>query len=175
MKSKIILNLAMSIDGYIASETGGYDWIVGDGNNALNTESKFDFKDFLEKIDIVVMGKTCYDQNMHKEFGNKTIYVATTKDLDNYDNIKFINGDICKTIIKEQIKSNKDIYLFGGGKIVHSFIKENIVDEYIIGIIPTILGKGIPLFLGNDNEIKLKLEGYTFDNGIAILKYIKRG
>ncbi|MEG1480838.1 dihydrofolate reductase family protein, partial [Clostridium sp.] len=48
MKSKIILNLAMSIDGYIASETGGYDWIVGDGNNALNTEKKIDFKDFLE-------------------------------------------------------------------------------------------------------------------------------
>lgn len=49
MKSKIILNLAMSIDGYIASETGGYDWIVGDGNNALNTEKKIDSKDFLEE------------------------------------------------------------------------------------------------------------------------------
>ena len=32
MKRKIILNLAMSIDGYIADEDGGFAWIVGDGD-----------------------------------------------------------------------------------------------------------------------------------------------
>lgn len=57
MKRKIILNLAISLDGYIASEDGGYDWIVGHGDNTLNTENKFDFDKFLEGIDIVVMGK----------------------------------------------------------------------------------------------------------------------
>lgn len=40
MSGKIILNLAISLDGYIADENGGYDWIIGDGNSTLNTENK---------------------------------------------------------------------------------------------------------------------------------------
>ena len=39
MNGKIILNLAVSLDGYIADKDGGYDWIVGDGNSTLNTEN----------------------------------------------------------------------------------------------------------------------------------------
>ncbi len=79
MKRKIILNLAISVDGYIASEDGGFDWIVGDGDDTLNTKNKFNFDKFLEGIDIVVMGKNCYDQNMHNDFKNKKVYVATSQ------------------------------------------------------------------------------------------------
>ena len=56
MSGKIVLNLAISLDGYIADENGGFEWIVGDGNSALNTDLKWDYKKFLEEIDIVVMG-----------------------------------------------------------------------------------------------------------------------
>ncbi|MEF9992595.1 MAG: dihydrofolate reductase, partial [Peptostreptococcaceae bacterium] len=54
MSRKIILNLAISIDGYIASEDGGFDWIVGDGDVILDTHNKWDFGKFLDDIDIVV-------------------------------------------------------------------------------------------------------------------------
>lgn len=57
MSKKIILNLAISIDGYIASEDGGFEWIVGDGDKSLDTEKKWDFNGFLDTIDVVVMGK----------------------------------------------------------------------------------------------------------------------
>lgn len=40
MNRKIVLNLAISLDGYIASEDGGYDWIVGDGSDKLDTKDK---------------------------------------------------------------------------------------------------------------------------------------
>ena len=71
MDGKIILNLAISLDGYISDENGGYDWIVGDGNSELNTENKSDFAKFLEGIDVVVMGRNCYDQNFHNEYKEK--------------------------------------------------------------------------------------------------------
>ena len=74
MSRKIILNLAISIDGYISEEDGSYDWIVGDGNTSLNTEKRQDFNKFLDGIDIVVMGKRCYDQEFHKDFLNKKVY-----------------------------------------------------------------------------------------------------
>jgi dihydrofolate reductase len=174
MKRKIILNLAISLDGYIASEDGGYDWIVGDGDNTLNTKDKLDFNKFLEGIDIVVMGKNCYDQNMHNEYKNKKVYVATSQKIQNQDNIHFISGDICKIIQEEKEKEGKDIYLFGGGVLIDSFIKADIVDEYIVGIIPIILGKGRPLFLENNPTIKLHLVEFIVENGITILKYVKR-
>lgn len=174
MSRKIILNLAMSIDGYIASNNGGYDWIVGDGSDKLDTEKTWDYNKFLEGIDTVVMGRKCYEQNFHNDFKNKKVYIATSKNIADYDNITFINGDICKVIEEERKKEGKDIFLFGGGIVIDNFIKADIIDEYIIGIIPTILGNGRSLFLGNNPKIDLKLDDYIVDNGITILRYSKR-
>ena len=164
----------MSIDGYIASNNGGYDWIVGDGSDKLDTEKTWDYNKFLEGIDTVVMGRKCYEQNFHNDFKNKKVYIATSKNIADYDNITFINSDICKVIEEERKKEGKDIFLFGGGIVIDNFIKADIIDEYIIGIIPTILGNGRSLFLGNNPKIDLKLDDYIVDNGITILRYSKR-
>lgn len=174
MKRKIILNLAISIDGYIAAEDGGFDWIVGDGDDKLDTENKWDYPEFLNNVDTVVMGKKCHDQKFHNDFKDKTVYVATTQNIEDKDNIHFINGDIVNVILEEREKDGKDIFLFGGGVLVDNFIKKDIIDEYIIGIIPTILGRGRKLFLENNPKIDLHLEEYITDKGIMILKYSKR-
>ncbi|SCH70712.1 MULTISPECIES: dihydrofolate reductase family protein [unclassified Romboutsia] len=172
MNGKIILNLAMSIDGYIADEEGGYNWIIGNNNSLLDTENKWSHDEFLKDIDIVVMGKRCYEQNMHKEYKNKKVYVATSEDKEDFDNIHFINNEICNVILDLKNKG-QNIYLFGGGVLIDEFIKENIIDEYIFGIIPTVLGKGRPLFLGNNTKIDLHLDYYSIEDGIIILKYLK--
>ncbi|WP_040215038.1 dihydrofolate reductase family protein [Clostridium polynesiense] len=176
MKRKIILNLAMSLDGYIASEDDGYSWITEDNGASRDfcNEKAFDFQGFFDSTGIVVMGRNCYDLGMHKEFKNQKIYVATSRKDEDYENIHFISGDICKTILEEKEKEGKDIYLFGGGKLVDSFIKADIIDEYIIGIIPIILGSGKPLFFKDNPSVRLKLVENTVDNGIVILRYVKR-
>ena len=173
MNGKIILNLAISLDGYIADEEGGFDWIVGDGSNTLNTKNKIDFDKFLEGINVVVMGRNCYNQNFHNEYKDKDVYIATSDDMEDYENYHFIKGDICKQIsdLKEE---GKNIFLFGGGKMIDPFIKDDIIDEYIIGIIPTILGKGRRLFLGNNPKIDLKLQEYSVEDGIIVMRYSKR-
>ena len=173
MNGKIILNLAVSLDGYIANNDGGYDWIVGDGNFTLNTENKWSHDKFLENIDVVVMGKKCFDQDMHKEYQDKEVYIATSKKLEDFENYHFINGDIVKEIEKLKNKG-KNIYLFGGGILIDSFVKADVIDEYVIGIIPTILGKGIKLFYDNNPKIDLNLEYYAVEDGIVIMKYSKR-
>ncbi len=173
MSGKIILNLAISLDGYIADEDGGFDWIVGDGNAALNTENKWDFAEFLEEIDVVLMGRKCYDQNFHKDYQRKEVYIATSEEKDDYENYHFIRGNICRTI-SELKKEGKNIFLFGGGSVIDPFVKADIIDEYIIGIIPTILGKGRKLFLGNNPKIDLKLQDYYVEEGITVMKYSKR-
>lgn len=49
MVREIILNLAMSLDGFIADENGGYGWIKGDGRNAHDTALKWDLKSSWKK------------------------------------------------------------------------------------------------------------------------------
>ncbi len=173
MSGKIILNLAISLDGYISDEDGGFDWIVGHGNTTLDTENKWDYGKFLEQIDVVVMGKNCYNQEMHKDFEGKDVYIATSEKIEDYENYHFISGDICDVISKLR-DEGKNIFLFGGGKVIDYFIKANIIDEYIIGIIPTILGKGRPLFLDKNPKIDLTLDYYSVMDGTVIMKYSKR-
>ncbi|MCP4523337.1 MAG: dihydrofolate reductase [Candidatus Gracilibacteria bacterium] len=174
---KIILNLAMSLDGYICDEDGGFDWIKGDGNKSNDTKTQFNYQKFLESIDTIVMGKKAYLDCGIENFESKKVYVATSKKNDSKcESVKIINGDISKQIVSLKEKAEgKNIWLFGGAGLTDSFIKNNIIDEYIIGIIPTILGKGRKLFLENNPEIKLQLEESTTQEGIVILKYSIRG
>lgn len=71
-------------------------------------------------------------------------------------------------------KTNKDIWLAGGGQLVTKFINEGLVDKMIISIIPKIIGEGIPLFSDKPKETNLKLiEAKQFDTGVVILIYEK--
>ncbi len=174
MERKIIMNLAMSLDGFISDVDGGYAWITGDGSTSLNTSNKWDFGLFLEGIDTVVMGKACYDQNMHAEFKDKKVFVATHSQLEDYDNIHFIQKNICDVILEEKKMAGKDIFLFGGGILIDDFLKADIIDEFIVGIIPIILGKGRPLFFENNPTVTLKLEEFIVDEGVVIMRYKRR-
>ncbi|MEG2338421.1 MAG: dihydrofolate reductase family protein, partial [Clostridium sp.] len=113
-------------------------------------------------------------QGFHKDFQGKKVYVATNTPMVNHDNIEFISGDICSIIEGDVLNRDKNIYLFGGGIAIDPFIKKNIIDEYIIGIIPTILGGGRRLFLENNPKIDLHMEEYSSKGGVMVIKYTKR-
>ena len=174
MQRRLVMTLAMSIDGFIADEEGGYAWIKGDGNHQLDTPNKWDFDAFLNQVDTVIMGNTCYQERMHLDYQNKTVFIASSSPHEDHDNLRFISGDICSIVREELKKPGKDIFLFGGGKLVDQFIKADMIDEYIIGIIPVILGRGRPLFYHNSPVLTFTLTEYMVDEGIVILRYRRR-
>src|SRR3989338_7809911 len=166
MKRKIILSLAMSLDGYIATKDGRFDWIVGDGDQALNTKYFWNYSKFLESVGTVIMGSHCYKQGLHKDFNTKNVYVATSEKLNDEKTVHFIHGDITNIVVKVAKNSDKNIFVFGGGGLVHNFLKKNVIDEYYVGIVPVILGNGIPLFHRTHSTIKLHLVEIMSENGI---------
>lgn len=178
MERKIILNLAVSLDGYICDEKGGFDWIVGQGDNTLDTEKQIDFFEFINTCDVVIMGKKGYDdapENSLDIYKDKKIYVVTNStETPKEDNVEFINGDVVGKILGERESDGKNIFIYGGAQIADLFIKKNVIDEYIIGIIPCILGSGRKLFLENNPMIALDLKEYSFLDGITMLRYSKR-
>ncbi len=172
--NKIILNLAISLDGFIADKDGGYDWIQPCGDRRLNTEAVWSHGDFLAHVSAVVMGKRCYDQEMHADYGDKQVYIVTSAPLEDYENIHFIGGDLCRELAALRQTAQGDIYLFGGGISIDPVLRAGMIDEYIIGIIPIILGEGIPLFLHGYSAIPLRLTHQYVQDGVVILRYVPR-
>jgi dihydrofolate reductase len=173
----IILYIAVSLDGYIARSNGAVDWLSGSSGDP-NVDSGFD--KFYSSIDTVVMGRTTYEQVINElspsawVYEGKKCYVATTRNDESDNRVEYISEDITEFIKNLTSQQGKDIWLVGGGKLIDQFMKQNLIDKYIITIIPTILGDGIPLFIENNPEIKLKLIETKAVDGMAELTYVRR-
>lgn len=172
---KIILNLAISLDGYICDAEGKFDWIVGHGEN--DGTEPYDFVTFTAGVDTMVMGAVSYKDVILSglsKFDDKKIIVASNSELEAGENVEFISGDICSKILELKKQEGKNIWLFGGAGLTDSFIREDIIDEYVIAIIPTILGNGRRLFKGDYPKIDLHLDQYNIGDGIPVMTYSKR-
>ena len=171
------MNLAISLDGYISTNEGNFDWITGQGDLSSDTEIQFNFDVFKDSVDTVVMGSKAYEDCVLSgldTYEGKELIVATSRKFEPCDHVEFVNGDICGRILELRKEEGEDIWLFGGAGLTDSFIKADIVDEYIIGIIPVILGSGRPLFYKDNPTIDLKLTECTVADGVTLLRYSKR-
>lgn len=156
-RRKLVLFIASSLDGYIATENNTLEWLFnveGEGDNG--------YSEFYQKVDTILMGRKTYDwviENVTGEFpyANKECYVFTRTSFANHENVKFINEDVIDFTNKLQKKEGKNIWLVGGGELIYSFIKEKLIDELIITIAPVLIGRGIPLFKQGDFELNLSL------------------
>ncbi|WP_305768735.1 dihydrofolate reductase family protein [Candidatus Epulonipiscium viviparus] len=174
---KVIVYIAMSLDGYIADENGGVNWLHGDGSDIKNIGS---FLEFIETVDTVILGSTTYDQIVNElspkewAYKGKQTYVLTNKEYNSREEIIFTNQNIGMLIDNIKKKNNKNIWICGGANIISQFHNENLIDEYWITIIPIILGNGLRLFNAKNIAVNLKLLATRSYNGIVDLKYKKQ-
>lgn len=161
----VVLQLALTLDGYIARLDGSVDFL-----NDINSSFKDEFEKFVNSVDTIVMGRGTYEKML--EFGdipfeNKQIYVLTSKALQSKQkNIVFTNKKI--ELLLNKLKGK--IWLFGGSKVIQSFMNLDLIDEYQLYIVPKIIGEGIPLFLKNKGLSNLKLIKHEqFDNDILLV------
>lgn len=173
MSRNVVLNIAMSLDGYIAKKDGNIDWLT----EGIEFDGDNDLAEFIASIDTVIMGRKTYDQVL--TFGDYPYkglkgYVYTSEKRENTEDVEFIDGNVSTLIEKLKKEDGKDIWLIGGAGIIDNFVKKDLVDKYIIAIMPHILGEGIPLFKENNPEINLKLIKNEAMKGFAMLHYVKR-
>ncbi|MGL4903495.1 MAG: dihydrofolate reductase family protein [Cetobacterium sp.] len=175
---KIILYIAMSLDGYIANKDGKVDWLEGDGSDKNNVGTYFSF---IENIDTVILGYKTYHQIITElspqewPYKGMKSYVFKNKiEPSNNEDIEFINEDIISFVQNLKNKNGKDIWICGGANLLNQFIDSNLIDFYQIAIIPTILGDGIPLFQKLGEEKKLTLISSISYNGTVEVLYKNR-
>ncbi|MBO0589530.1 dihydrofolate reductase family protein [Sporosarcina sp. E16_8] len=169
---KIVLFIAQSLDGYIATKNDSLDWLFkveGEGDNG--------YSEFFETVDTILIGKRTYDWIMEQEKGqfpyqNKDCYVFSRSPFDDTAEVKFVNEDIVNFTDNLKKEEGKGIWIVGGGDILHTFLKEKVVDELIVTVAPTIIGEGIPLFKAGDYQLDLTLVGTRTFNQFVELHYI---
>ena len=136
---KIILSVAVSLDGFIEGSNGEYDWCPPPSQKEMDA--------FLKEIDIVFMGRKSYERAGEFMMPEKLTYVFSNKLKEvRGSNVKLLNGDEMKEVDTIKKQKGKNIWLFGGASLITTFINNNLVDEMWLGIVPIILGNGKPLF-----------------------------
>ncbi|MDO4438568.1 MAG: dihydrofolate reductase family protein [Eubacteriales bacterium] len=174
---EIKLFIAMSLDGYIADSKGRVDWLAGQGNDDENIDT---YSDFIKDIDTVIMGWNTYHQIVTELSPEKwvyedlTTYVVTHRSEASSDKIHFTNENPVELVKRLQNGNGKGIWICGGANLIWQLVKENMIDNYYITVIPTILGAGISLFGEADHEIKLRLLKVQSYNGMTDLIYTRR-
>lgn len=174
---KVILFIAMSLDGYIADKNGSVEWLDGQSKSEENIDT---YSMFIKDVDTVIMGWNTYYQIITElsptewVYADLTSYVITHREMVSTKEIIFTSKGVCDIVSKLKQEQGKNIWICGGADIVQQLIKEDLIDEFHISIIPTILGAGIRLFATDSKEIKLKLVHTQTYNGITELIYRRR-
>lgn len=182
---KIILDLAVTLDGFIEGPNGEIDWcMLDDDGDFENSE----FGRFLESIDTVFYGRISYelwgeyrpDESAGAAFkavfeavhSKKKFVFSRSTSPGARGKINYISDDVVNTVRKIKEEPGRDIWLYGGSKLITSFINAGLVDTYRLAVHPIILGSGKPLFHEIEQRQPLRLVNSTsYPSGIVVLIY----
>ncbi|RBQ11419.1 dihydrofolate reductase family protein [Pedobacter miscanthi] len=167
---KLILGLAITLDGYIEGPKGEYDWCFTDQDYGLN--------EFFKRIDASFIGRKSYKM-MQQHHGEPVPgmpalkeYVFSKTLTSVKEGAELISGDSTAEARKIKNQPGKDIWLFGGASLSDSLMKAGLVDELWLSIHPILLGSGKQLFNGSEQRTKLKLlESKIYETGLVSVHY----
>ncbi|HEV8285953.1 MAG TPA: dihydrofolate reductase family protein [Chitinophagaceae bacterium] len=166
---KVILAVAVSLDGFIEGPNGEYDWCF--------TDQDYGLSDFFKRVDTIFVGRKTYEMSLGMEAGAtgfpkfKEYVFSTTLDKVK-DGATLIKNNIQNEVEKIKKEKGKDIWPFGGAGLTTSLMNLGLVDELSLAVHPILLGGGNPLFKNINNRINLTLlDTKTYSTGLVSLTY----
>lgn len=125
MNKKIILYIAMTLDGFIADENDQLSFLNPYQDNILAKQS---YEILMDCTDIILIGRKTYDVlNQlvdHWPYPNHHTYVFTSQSRESSKNITFTNQSISNLLLDLNRVPGKDIWVVGGGKLIQSLIEK---------------------------------------------------
>jgi dihydrofolate reductase len=169
---RVRYSVVMSLDGYIAGPNGEADWIPAD--------PEFDFNALFNQFDTLLVGRRTFDTMVAAGRvsipGMKTIVFSRTLRQENHPEVVIVGGGHKETVTALKAAPGKDIWLFGGGALFRSLAEDKLVDTVEVGIVPVLLGAGIPLLPSSAKQIKLSLTHHKVrKTGMVALEYAIEG
>ncbi|MCI9130024.1 MAG: dihydrofolate reductase [Eggerthellaceae bacterium] len=173
----ITLFIAMSVDGFIADERGGVDWLSGHDLEGSGSDS---YEGFIAGIDTVVMGWSTYYQIVTElapgewPYEGLSCYVITHRDEPSMQGVQFTSEDPVHLVQRLRCEEGNGIWICGGASVAQQLMRADLVDWFHLSMIPTILGSGIPLFGAEGCRLDLRLVRTQACNGIVEIVYERR-
>jgi dihydrofolate reductase len=169
---KLVLYISMSLDGYIATKDNSLEFL-----SMVEQEGEdYGYNDFVKSVDAVIIGRKTYEKVIAMGYDyphtDKDVYIVTRTAKPSIGSFKFYTDDLSRLVNHLKSQPGKNIYCDGGAEIANELIKNNLVDEFIISVIPILLGDGIKLFKDGRAELKLELiSAKQFPKGLTQLHY----
>ncbi|TPE42387.1 dihydrofolate reductase family protein [Pontibacter mangrovi] len=173
----ISLFIATSLDGYIAKPNDDLSFL-----KLVEKEGEdYGYAEFTDTIDTIIIGRKTYDYVLkeigpsHYDNGQRDVYVITSKERPQVGRTNFYTGDLTQLVERLKSKKGKNIYCDGGAEVINELLQHDLVDEFIISVIPILLGNGTRLFKDGRPEQTLEfITAITFDTGLTQLHYKRK-
>ncbi|WPR70337.1 dihydrofolate reductase family protein [Flavobacterium sp. NG2] len=174
---KLSLFIATSLDGYIAKPNDDLSFL-----KIVEKEGEdYGYAEFTATIDTIIIGRKTYDYVVkeigasHYDNGKRDVYVITRTRRSDIGKVKFYTGVLNELVKKLKNETGKTIYCDGGAEIINELLKNDLIDELIISVIPILLGNGTRLFKdGRPEQILEFVTAKTFDTGLTQLHYKRK-
>jgi dihydrofolate reductase len=172
MSKRLRYQVAVSLDGFIATPDGGYDWIVGD--------PAIDFKALFSEFDTAVVGRKTYDlmvsQGQSGMPGLDVVVFSRTLGPLERRGLRIVADDPGPVVAELKKRKGRDIWLFGGGELFRTLLDAGVVDTVELAVMPVLLGAGIPVLpAGASAKLVLSEVKRLPKSGIVFLAYSVEG
>lgn len=167
--------MGISLDGFIAREDGGIDWL--DGDPTIDGED-YGFHAFFSTVDALVMGRNTWE--LARSFpswpyGDKRVVVLSSRDVEIPEalanRVEHMSGTPREIVARLGASGVRHIYV-DGGKTVQAFLNDGLIQRMVITRLPVLIGTGIPLFGPTPHDIRLRHVGTkAYENGLVQSEY----
>lgn len=159
--------IATSLDGYVAGEQGELDFLEAatDTSAPETAPQDYGYATWMAQVGTVLVGRKSYDKVL--SFGEPFAYagkdcvVWTRQPIEARDGVSTHAGDLVPLIARLRTEGKGHVYADGGGELIRQLLREGLVDEMVISVLPVLLGKGTSLFAGLGQKVQLELISQT--------------
>ncbi|QJX46903.1 dihydrofolate reductase [Hymenobacter taeanensis] len=169
---KVVLYIATSLDGYIASPDGSVEWLPTPPPN-----EDYGYGNFLATADATLQGRATYEQVLTLgdwPYPTLTNYVFTRRPPTEpaHPSVHFVTEDPVSFVSQLKQQEGNTIWLIGGSMLAAPLLAAGVVDELMLFIVPQLLGAGIPLWRAQPQPRPLVLlNQQAWPDGMALLHY----
>jgi dihydrofolate reductase len=172
---------AATLDGYIADEDDGIDWLTGfeSGYSGPGEPAMDAIDSYLEGVGALVMGSSTYEFILGHDwpYGDRPTWVLTSRQLPPIEgaDIRFHDGAVAD-IHAEMVAAagDRDLWVVGGGPVASDLVDAGLLDELHLTVVPVVLGSGKPLFSRPIEQGMTLLDSRPFANGMIELRFSLR-
>lgn len=169
MKTSIFI--ATSLEGFIAREDGGLDWLPGADGGAGGED--YGYGEFIETVDLIVMGRFTFEKVLTFDIwpyqvpvvvlGSRPVKIPASLS----HNVEWMSLPPDELVDALAQRGAKHLYV-DGGVTVQRFLRTGLIQRLIITRIPVLIGSGRPLFGLLQSDIELRhIETRSFPSGFV--------